>query len=366
MNRDFDEDINWGKLFLKVILIFVAILLIIWLVSKFILKGSNSDPDTTFEDNLNEMYKVAEKYFEDESKLPKNGEHTTIKLQDMIDNKLIDPLKVGKTTCSTKSSYAKVSNKDEKYTLKVLLTCGSDSDYISKVIKDNSKEEQKEEQKEEEKDNTETREANTQSNQEQNNTESSQNNSSNNNSQPTEKQTVTDYTTKEYKFCKINDETYNTVIYIDNSNIYKGYQMTYSVKLDTINNATKIKVIDDNYFTSKTYYDKYKQDLDKNFTIVNASSASSSINSLSSFMISSLKSSNFDYQLSDVYSKDNNYYIDITITIKKVSKTSTTINNTKANYVPINFTVSYANLNDCVTDTYKNSSKYSKYYVIVK
>ena len=31
--RDIDEDINWGKLFLKVILAFVIVLFIIWLIS---------------------------------------------------------------------------------------------------------------------------------------------------------------------------------------------------------------------------------------------------------------------------------------------------------------------------------------------
>ena len=146
MRRDLDEDINWGSLFLKVIIIFVIILLVIWLFSKFVLKsGQNKNKVSDFDNNLEKMSEVATKYFDDDSKLPKEGESATLTLKDMKELGLIDTLKDGKTVCSNKSSYAKVTNKEGKYTLKVLLTCGSNSDYISKVIKksDNKKEDNK-------------------------------------------------------------------------------------------------------------------------------------------------------------------------------------------------------------------------------
>ena len=75
MNRDMEEDINWGKLFLKVILVFVVILLVIWLISKFVLNNTSNGDETSkeFTENLNKMMTAAEKYYEDESKLPATG-----------------------------------------------------------------------------------------------------------------------------------------------------------------------------------------------------------------------------------------------------------------------------------------------------
>lgn len=362
MNRDIDEDINWGKLFLKVILLFLAILLIIWLISKFLLKGSNEDENQTFEDNLNTMYEVAEKYFKDESKLPENGKHKTITLKEMIDEGIIDTLKDGKTVCSTKSSYAKVTNQDGKYTLKVLLTCGSDSDYISNVIKDDSKNENSQEETSEQTTNSASEQSsnNTSSN---NTTTVTENNST---STETEQKVVIDYTTKEYKFCKIVNENYNTVIYLKNSDVVKGKKVTYSIQLNNLKNISKAQISEDSYFISKTYYEKYQSNLDKNFTIINIESAKDSVKDIKQFITASLKSSHFDYSLSDVYAKDDKYYVDITITIKKSSSNYATIDNTKINYVPIHFTVRYANLDNCIMDTFKNSSKYATYYVIVE
>lgn len=365
MNRDIDEDINWGKLFLKVILIFVVILLVIWLISKFLLKGSNEEGNKTFEDNLNTMYNAAEKYFEDESKLPENGKHKTITLKEMIDEGIIDVLKDGKTVCSTKSSYAKVTNQDGKYTLKVLLTCGSDSDYISRVIKDNSKNKNSQEQTSEETTNSVVEQSSNSSSE--NNTSSNNSTSANeNNYTETEKKVVTDYTTKEYKFCKIENEVYNTVIYLKNSDVVNGKQITYSVQLNNLKNISKVQIGRDSYFISKTYYESYKSNLDKNFTIIDGESAKEVVGDIKQFITASLKSSHFDYRLSDVYMKDNNYYVDITVTIKKSSSNYAMVDNTKINYVPVHFIVRYANLDNCIMDTFKNSSKYATYYVVVE
>lgn len=362
MKRELDEDINWGKLFLKVIIVFAIILLIIWLFSKFVLNASeNNDSNKTFEENLNQMYNVASKYFEDETKLPKEGSHTTITLKEMIDKGLIDTLKNGKTTCNTKSSYAKVSNKNEEYTLKVLLTCGSESNYISKIIKTIEKEES--ENKEETNDKTTPNNNNT-SNTTTNSTNSNNSNNSQETKQETEKVVVTDYTTKEYKFCKIGTSNYYTVIYLNSNDANKGYKTSYTIKLNDLNNVSKLSVNKDNYFTTRTYYNKYKSNLENNFTIINGNSAKDIANNSNNFIKASLKSTNFNYKLTDIYEKDGSYYIDIEITITKTSKYNDIYNNEKINYVPIYFSINYANLNNCVTDTYANSNSYSSYYVV--
>ena len=128
----------------------------------------------------------------------------------------------------------------------------------------------------------------------------------------------------------------------------------------------QISVIDKNYFISKTNYQDYKTNLDKNFSIIGADSAKEAIGEVNYFITGSLKSADFDYTISSVYSKDNSYYVDVEVNIKKNARTSVNYNNTKINYIPIRFTVSYANTSDCITDTFNNSYKYATYYVIVR
>lgn len=357
MKREIDEDINWGKLFFKVILAFVIVILIIWGISKFVLNRDSNASVSEFEDNLNKMFEVSEKYFEDDKKLPSVGNHATITLKEMIEKELIDVLKDGKNVCSTKSSYAKVSNDNGKYTLKVLLTCGSESDYISKVIKID-------EDKEETKTDSEDKVVVNDNNDvvvDQNNSNS---NSSNNDTVEVEKVVVTDYTKMEYKFCKIENNEYYTVVYLNSNDLVKKYETTYTIKLNDLNNASKIEVLDDSYFLSNKYYDKYKKNLDSNFTVINGSSAKDVVSKSKKFVNASLKSNNFDYKLTNVYEKDNSYYIDVEIIINKVSKYYDSYNDTKINYIPIYFNISYADLDNCVKDTYANSSKYNSYYVV--
>lgn len=371
MNRDMEEDINWGKLFLKVILVFVVILLVIWLISKFVLNNTSNGDETSkeFTENLNKMMTAAEKYYEDESKLPATGEKSAITLGEMIDKDLISKLKVEKTVCNNKSSYAKVTNDNEKYTLKVLLTCGSESDYKTKVIKDNSSSVTTDDTSNNNSSNNTNDTTSSADNTKENTTSDTSTNSASNNTETTTetvKEVVTDYTTMEYKFCKINSSTYMPVIYLDSSKVKSGSKITYSVKLNDLESATKISVIDKNYFISKTNYQDYKTNLDKNFSIVGADSAKEAIGEVNYFITGSLKSADFDYTISSVYSKDNSYYVDVEVNIKKNARTSVNYNNTKINYIPIRFTVSYANTSDCITDTFNNSYKYATYYVIVR
>jgi len=354
MKRELDEDISWGKIFLKVTIAFIIVILIIWLVSKFLIKNSN-EKTTEFESNLQEMYNAAEKYFEEEENLPQEGKINTITLKEMIEEGLIDELKDGKTLCNTKNSYAKMTNKKGEYTLKVLLTCGANSDYISKVINPKT---------EEELENTTTIEK-----QDDNKTNDNQNKvpSTNQNQETnTEKETeviITDYTKLEYKFCKIEYKNYYTNIYLNHNDLVKGYTKTYTIKLNDLENITNVSVLQDNYFLYRKYYETY-QETEENFTIINGNSSKNLINNTNNFIKYSLKSNNFDYELSDIYTKDNEYYIDITITITKEVSNYLNSNGTKINFIPIYFRISYGTLDNCIKDNYSNVYKYSGYYVI--
>ena len=194
---------------------------------------SNGDETSKeFTENLNKMMTAAEKYYEDESKLPATGEKSAITLGEMIDKDLIGKLKVEKTVCNNKSSYAKVTNDNEKYTLKVLLTCGSESDYKTKVIKDNSSSVTTDDTSNNNSSNNTNDTTSSADNTKENTTSDTSTNSASNNTETTTetvKEVVTDYTTMEYKFCKINSSTYMPVIYLDSSKVKSGSKITYSV-----------------------------------------------------------------------------------------------------------------------------------------
>ena len=327
MRREMDEDINWGSLFLKVIIFFVVILLIIWLFSKFVLKNTNDNSNTSdFDKNLNNMFTAAEKYYDDEAKLPKAGETSTLTLKEMKDLGLIGTLKDGKTTCSNKSSYAKVTNKDGEYTLKVLLTCGSNSNFKSKVIK-------KSEVKND--DNNTVENNNNSSNKDNESNNSSNNVSSNNNSNSnsttntttnsnnadnstngtvdsnsaslqTVETIVKSYEDMEFKFCKIGYTDYYTVVYFKKSSLATTKKFRYSIVLNDLSNISNVEIVEDNYFTTVNYYKNF-MDEKSNYGVESANNALDIIKDLNNVYTlskSSLKVSDFDYVLSDVYEKD--------------------------------------------------------------
>lgn len=381
MRRDLDEDINWGSLFLKVILIFVIILLVIWLFSKFVLKsGQNKNKVSDFDNNLEKMSEVATKYFDDDSKLPKEGESATLTLKDMKELGLIDTLKDGKTVCSNKSSYAKVTNKEGKYTLKVLLTCGSNSDYISKVIKksDNKKEDNKgkEEKVGEEEDvNNSGNNSSTNNSTSNNNTNNSSvnynNNSNSGNSNNTSNYQATETIVRNYedevvKYCKIGYSNYNTIVYLEKSSLKVGNKYTYSIVLSDLSNISNITKEEDKYFTTVNDYKDYMSN-NSNYEIINGNNAKDVVKNIKNvydLSKASLKSSNFDYSLSDVYTKDGKYMIDVTITVKSLVSNSYSYSNKTVVFVPIYLRLSYAKLDNCVNDKVLNRIKYSDYYVV--
>ena len=381
MRRDLDEDINWGSLFLKVILIFVIILLVIWLFSKFVLKsGQNKNKVSDFDNNLEKMSEVATKYFDDDSKLPKEGESATLTLKDMKELGLIDTLKDGKTVCSNKSSYAKVTNKEGKYTLKVLLTCGSNSDYISKVIKksDNKKEDNKgkEEKVGEEKDvNNSGNNSSTNNSTSNNNTNNSSvnynNNSNSGNSNNTSNYQATETIVRNYedevvKYCKIGYSNYNTIVYLEKSSLKVGNKYTYSIVLSDLSNISNITKEEDKYFTTVNDYKDYMSN-NSNYEIVNGNNAKDVVKNIKNvydLSKASLKVNNFEYSLSDVYTKDGKYMIDVTITVKSLVSNSYSYSNKAVVFVPIYLRLSYAKLDNCVNDKVLNRIKYSDYYVV--
>ena len=131
-NDDYKIQINWIGLIFKVALIILAILLIIWL---FPMPKLDTFYSRVYNENLNSMRTVAENYFVGD-KLPKEtGATTTLKLQDMLDKKIItDFVDKDNKACNTTNSYAQVTKTNENYVLKIQLSCDEKTDYVLENI----------------------------------------------------------------------------------------------------------------------------------------------------------------------------------------------------------------------------------------
>ena len=136
---------------LKLILVIIFVLLLVWLLPKFIKPTVNyttkdgkacptSTCDTTgisaltsqiFADNLERMKDAAISYYTDE-RLPKEvGESDTMTLSDMIGKKIIIALiDKNNKACDLEKSYVKITKLDEEYILKVNLKDSEKEDYI--------------------------------------------------------------------------------------------------------------------------------------------------------------------------------------------------------------------------------------------
>ena len=121
--------INWKSLLIKVAIGVVLVLLIIWL---FPMPKLDTFYNRVYNENLNSMKSVAENYFTND-KLPKEtGSTTTLKLQDMIDKKIISSFTdKNNNSCNTTNSFAQVTKtENDAYVLKVQLACEEKTDYV--------------------------------------------------------------------------------------------------------------------------------------------------------------------------------------------------------------------------------------------
>lgn len=133
----------------KLILVVIFVLLLVWLLPKFIAPSINVGSDTKcgggscdlsglnaltsqiFADNLERMKDAAITYYTAE-RLPKNiGDSDTMTLSDMIGKKLIVPLiDKNNKAVDVQKSYVKISKVNDEYILKVNIKDSEKEDYI--------------------------------------------------------------------------------------------------------------------------------------------------------------------------------------------------------------------------------------------
>lgn len=121
--------IDWKSLILKLILVLLVVLLIIWI---FPMPKLDTFYNKVYNDNLNTMKEVSENYFTSDKLPGKTGDSVTLKLQDMLDKKLLTNFTdKNNNQCSNTNSFATVTKTDNSnYVLKVQLSCDDKTDYI--------------------------------------------------------------------------------------------------------------------------------------------------------------------------------------------------------------------------------------------
>ena len=132
------------RLFLKILLMLFIIVLLIWILPKFIsykpsnkikgttsiqIKEKNISNDSVME-SLQKLKDAAFLYYSSD-KLPIGvGDIELVTLKQLIDDKLITDLYVKDKKCDVKKSYAKITKLDDDYLLKVFISYDSKTDYL--------------------------------------------------------------------------------------------------------------------------------------------------------------------------------------------------------------------------------------------
>lgn len=328
-----ERRINWLSLFIKIVIAFAFILILVWLVSKLINKNKLSD---TFKNNINNMETVAIKYFKDIDLPTEKGKSIKITLEEMIEKELIISVsnKDGEK-CNTKNSYSKITRNKDNYEVETTLECGKEKNTITRKF-----------------DLKDCRNCNSENNtnNSQNSDNNINNNTQNNNSGSDNSSIGVTYyeyvkeTTTYTKWMKGNKTGEN----IENKyEYYSTDEMTYyslgtinkkDIKNDTIEYTLKLtKVPNSNYrFTTikdSAYYNGEKEFInDKNISMNKGNNID--IEDISEY---SLTENNFTYKLSPYYYKGN-FYINVKLNIKSLDN----VKSNKDTYlVPIKITIKF-------------------------
>lgn len=348
-----EKKINWLSLFIKIVIAFAFILIIVWLVSKLINRNKLSD---TFKNNINNMETVAVKYFKDIDLPTKQGESIKVTLGEMIEKELIVSVKTSEGgKCDTKDSYSKITRKKDNYEVETRLECGKEENTITRKFSINDCKNCT----------TDTKNNNTKNNDTKNNNTDGNNSTNNSNKSTgvTYYEYVKEWTTytkwmkgnktgdnieNKYEYYATAEKTYYSLGIINKKDI-KDNTIEYRLKLNDVPNSKY-------YFTTikeSSYYNDEKEFAsDKSISVVKDSSLT--IDNIKEY---SLKENNFTYKLTPYYYKGT-FYINVKVNIRSLEG----IKNIKDKYlVPIKITIKF-NSGDIVTTKPEGSYDTITYY----
>ena len=348
-----EKKINWLSLFIKIVIAFAFILIIVWLVSKLINRNKLSD---TFKNNINNMETVAVKYFKDIDLPTKQGESIKVTLGEMIEKELIVSAQTSEgEKCNTKTSYSKITRKKDNYEVETRLECGKEENTITRKFSINDCKNCT----------TDTKNNNTKNNDTKNNNTDGNNSTNNSNKSTgvTYYEYVKEWTTytkwmkgnktgdnieNKYEYYATAEKTYYSLGIINKKDI-KDNTIEYRLKLNDVPNSKY-------YFTTikeSSYYNDEKEFAsDKSISVVKDSSLT--IDNIKEY---SLKENNFTYKLTPYYYKGT-FYINVKVNIRSLEG----IKNIKDKYlVPIKITIKF-NSGDIVTTKSEGSYDTITYY----
>ena len=125
--------VNWKDLGIKILLVAAFLFLLFWIIPR---PNLNPFYDRIFNDNLQTM-KVAAKAYYTVDRLPENiDDSKRMSLQEMLDKHMLLPfLDRNDEPCDTNVSFVEVTKrKEDRFELKVQLTCGKETKHIITTI----------------------------------------------------------------------------------------------------------------------------------------------------------------------------------------------------------------------------------------
>lgn len=382
--EDKKYEINWLGLFIKVIVFVVAVLLIIWLISKLTLNKGLS-----IEENLKLFNDSSIEYFK--KNLPEEGETSQVTLNQLIKWDYLKELKDKKgKTCDKENSKSTIVLEDNYYNIKTELKCNKETK-TSEIKLGNSecevcdiKIEDLPINKKEDKPHEEEKPISNETSK--GGTTSASNNTTNTPSTPTttilyeyvknvdrysdwyngkvtgkniENSTkIVSYS----KYCQNEELTYYTISYTT----YLGYH-SYTLELINLNTNENVKLLSSSYFIDINDYINYLNKRNESLSYVGGTNTKvNSDDNPYDYKNHALTSNNFTFNVSNVYKRNGKYYVDITMNINNFNGvTPYYLNKINKNiyYIPIKFTLTN-NKSNCVIDKTENSSKYTNYTVV--
>mgnify|MGYP004473482325 FL=1 len=382
--EDKKYEINWLGLFIKVIVFVVAVLLIIWLISKLTLNKGLS-----IEENLKLFNDSSVEYFK--KNLPEEGETSQVTLNQLIKWDYLKELKDKKgKTCDKENSKSTIVLEDNYYNIKTELKCNKETK-TSEIKLGNSecevcdiKIEDLPINKKEDKPHEEEKPISNETSK--GGTSPASNNTTNTLSTPTttilyeyvknvdrysdwyngkvtgkniENSTkIVSYS----KYCQNEELTYYTISYTT----YLGYH-SYTLELINLNTNENVKLLSSSYFTDINDYINYLNKRNESLSYVGGTNTKvNSDDNPYDYKNHALTSNNFTFNVSNVYKRNGKNYVDITMNINNFNGvTPYYLNKINKNiyYIPIKFTLTN-NKSNCVIDKTENSSKYTNYTVV--
>lgn len=136
MYQDNRPSINWVKLFLRVIILFLIIILGMKLISLFLISREESSTKSNLTENLKRMDTFAKTYFQEIEKPSEPGSSVQWTLFELIQDELIKDIKdKDGNNCNYDESFIKITRLDSEYQINSSLVCGNEHDYMNSFIK---------------------------------------------------------------------------------------------------------------------------------------------------------------------------------------------------------------------------------------